>query len=181
MADLDKLTDELAGKAALATGMSVAKRALQDALLTDEQRQARDAEQARAKKSQRTKWIAYGVIGLLLLIGVVGLALTYWYWFLLAGIASLGVLYARSRLRKRREESGKPEEAEKAEAEGAPSTASPKVEKSPARREAARPAPVSEEEQPAPRAPRRPTPEEAEAEAEAVDAELAAMKARLRK
>lgn len=179
MADLDKLTDELAGKAALATGMKVAKRALSDALLSDEERAARDAEEAKAKKGQQTKWIVYGVIGLLLVVGLIGLAVAYWYWFLLAGLAALGVLYGRHRWRKRREARGEiapatDEDAELREEIELPRTSS--------RREAVRSAPASSRAEPAePPAPRKPTAEEAEAEAEAVDAELAAMKARLKK
>lgn len=175
MADLDKLTDELTGKAARAAGMSVAKRALQDALLTDDEREARDGDLASAKKSRRTKTIVYAAIGLLLFIGVIGLALSYWHWFLLAGVAGAAGLYVRSRLRKRRTPRGG--DAELVESETSA------VEAAAARRERARStaAQAAAQVEPEAPAPRRPTAEEAEADAEAVDAELAAMKARLRK
>ena len=102
MADFDKMTDDLADKAALATGVNAAKRALQDALLSDEERAARKVELERTSKSRRNKLIAYGVIAVLLVVGVVGLALTYWYLFLLAGLLGVGAIYARGRLRARR-------------------------------------------------------------------------------
>lgn len=171
MANFDKLTDELAGKAVLATGVSAAKRALQDALLTEDERAAREAELARTKKSGRTKLIAYAVIGLMLVIGAIGLALSYWHWFLLAGLASAAALYARSRLRKRREPRAEVAVPVEREVIAAPDSV-PRVL---ARRE---PPTKLATELPTPRPPPA---EDAEVEAEAVDAELAAMKARLRK
>ena len=63
-------------------------------------------EKGKESRSRRW-WIILGVIAaVLIVVGVIGLVLTYWKWFLLAGVLGLGALYgyyrARSRLRDRK-------------------------------------------------------------------------------
>lgn len=94
MSDAEKSANELRAKAAFA----VAKHALDDALLSDEDRAKRDAL-ARRKRSKR---FAQVVIGSLLVVGLVGLVLHYWYWALLLGFIGAAGLYVRHRWRARR-------------------------------------------------------------------------------
>ena len=100
MSDDDK-ADDLRAKAAFAVAKHAVERALDDAMLSDEDRAKRRAEDAGLARSKRNKRIAIGVIGLLLLIGLVGLLLNYWYWALLLGILGAGGWYARRRWRAR--------------------------------------------------------------------------------
>ncbi len=102
MNDLKKAANELGAKAAFAAAREKAGRAIEDVLSTEEERDKRKAERAAAAKRKRTKWLVLGVIGLLLLIGVVGMALRYWPYFLLLGIVALAALYGRHRWRKSR-------------------------------------------------------------------------------
>lgn len=101
MADLDKLTDDLTTKAALAAGKNAAKRAVESLLSSDEEKAKQEAERAAKSKSGRNKLIAYGVVGLLILVGLFGMLVSYWQWFLLLGLLSAGGLYGWYRLRKR--------------------------------------------------------------------------------
>ena len=97
MSDLEKATRELGTKAAFAA----AKRALDDALLSDEEREKRRAEQDALARRKRRKRIAQVAIGALLVVGLVGLMLHYWYWALLLGFISALGLYVRHRFRNR--------------------------------------------------------------------------------
>ena len=101
MGDLKKVADDVTTKAALAAGKDAARRAVDDLLLSDEEKAQKEAERAAASKSRRTKILVYGVVGLLIVLGVVGLVVSYWHWFLLAGLVGLLALYGRHRLRKR--------------------------------------------------------------------------------
>ncbi|MFO0619175.1 MAG: hypothetical protein U0414_41685 [Polyangiaceae bacterium] len=83
------MADDITTKAAIAAGRRAVKRAADDLLLSDDEKAARTAEEERAAKSRRWKWIAGLILAVVLVIGVVGLVLSYWYWFLLAGV--LGV------------------------------------------------------------------------------------------
>jgi Flp pilus assembly protein TadB len=102
MADLDKITDELASKAVVAATKDAAKRTVEDLLATDEERAEREAERAASSKSRRNKLIIYGVLGSLLVVGLVGMVLNYWYWFILLGVAGLAGVYAWRKLIKHR-------------------------------------------------------------------------------
>ena len=98
----DDRTDDLRAKAAFAVAKHAVERALDDAMLSDEDRAKRRADEAGLARSKRNKRIAVGVVGVLLLIGVIGLMLNYWYWALLLGLVGAGAWYARSRWRARR-------------------------------------------------------------------------------
>ena len=103
MSDDEKLGDDLRAKAAFA----LAKRAMSDALLGDEERAKRDA----LAKSKRTKRIVQIAIGALVVVGLIGLMLHYWYWSLLLGLVGVAGFYARHRWRARREARKKGEPA----------------------------------------------------------------------
>jgi hypothetical protein len=94
---LDKLVDKLTTKAALAAG----KDAVDDLLSSDDEKAQKETERAAEAKSKRQKRIAYAVVGLLIVIGVLGLMLSYWHWFLLAGLAGLAGIYGWRRLQAR--------------------------------------------------------------------------------
>lgn len=176
MADLDKLSDELTSKAAAAAGRRAAKRAIDDLLSTDEDRAEREAERATTSKSRRNKLILYGVIGLLLVVGTIGMVLNYWHWFILAGLFGVAGLYAWRAISKRRAAKSVPEavrvEAPPAEAPVAEAKVEEDVE---AKRERMLAMQREREREASARA-------EADAvEQQEIDDELAAMKARLRK
>ncbi len=101
VADLDKLSDALTSKAAAAAGRRAAERAIDDLLSTDDERAEREKARAAASTSRRNKLILYGVIGLLLVVGVIGMVLNYWHWFILAGLLGLAGLYLWRRFAKR--------------------------------------------------------------------------------
>ena len=97
----DDKADDLRAKAAFAVAKHAVERALDDAMLSDEERTKKRAEESSLARSKRNKRIAIGVIGLLLLIGVIGLVLNYWYWALLLGVLGAAGWYARRRWRAR--------------------------------------------------------------------------------
>ncbi len=102
MSDLKDVTDDLTSQAAIAAGRSAAKRAIENVLSSDEERAEKEAEQTALAKRRRTKLVVYSVVGLLLVLGVVGMVLSYWQWFFLLGLIMLGALYGRYRWRKSR-------------------------------------------------------------------------------
>lgn len=102
MSDLEKATRELGTRAAFAAAKNAAERALDEALLSDEERAERRAEQDALARRKRTKRIAQVAIGSLLVVGLVGLMIHYWYWALLLGVVGALGVYARHRWRKRK-------------------------------------------------------------------------------
>lgn len=157
MGDLKRASEELTAKAAFSAAKQAAERALEDALSSDEERAQRKVEQAALAKRKRTKLIVLGVVGFLLVLGVIGMVLSYWHWFLLLGLVGLLALYGRHRWRARREE--KQETAASAPAEAAaPRALEPPV-----------------------RVARRAAPEPREDDGEAIEDELARLKSRLDK
>lgn len=102
MSDLEKTARELGTKTAFAAAKDAAERALEDAMLTEEERVRRRAEQDALARRTRNKRIVQIAIGSLLVIGVIGLLLHYWYWALLLGLVGATGLYGRHRWRKRR-------------------------------------------------------------------------------
>lgn len=114
MSDLKKAAEELGATAALSQAKRAAGRALEDAFSTDEEREAREAREAEEQKKKRRKLLLYGVVGLFLVLGAVGLVLNYWQYFLLAGVVGLLGLYGRHRWRKRRAPKQSPAASKKA-------------------------------------------------------------------
>lgn len=102
MSDREKSVDELQAKAAFAVAKHAAERALGDALLGDEERAKRRTTEHALSRRKRSTRIALVAVGLLLVVGLVGLMLHYWYWALLLGFVGVGGLYGRHRWRARR-------------------------------------------------------------------------------
>ncbi len=176
MSEFERLAQEATAKAALAAGKDAAKRAV-DELLTGEQAKVEKAEDAAPSKGRRYKTIALVVLALCLVVGLIGLLLSYWYWFLAAGVVGLAGLIGYSRLKSRLAKA-KPSDDRKVEpaAEKAPALERTRT---PPDAEAVRAALEAKRAEAAAR-------QRALAEAEAmreqeVDEELAAMKARLKK
>jgi hypothetical protein len=100
MSDLDRLTKDAATQAALAVGKDAAKRAMRDLLSDGEQPassptdRGSEKDKAAASKSRRWKIVAVAVLGLFLFVGLIGLVLNYWAYFLGAGVLGLGGLVA---------------------------------------------------------------------------------------
>jgi hypothetical protein len=163
MVDLKKATDELTTKAAFDAAKNAAERALNDALSSDEERAQRKAEEEALAKRKRKKLLALTIVGLLVVLGLIGMVLSYWQWFLLAGLLGLAALYGRHRWRRRRAEK-KDRAAEKLEQPSERPTAKDRKEL---------PAPPTRVASPAPTASPEPV--------ENVEDELAALKARLGK
>jgi hypothetical protein len=167
MADLKKLAEDATTKAMIAAGKDAARRAANDLLASEEAGEAKATADAGAKKSRRTKLIVFAVLGLFVLVGLVGLLLSYWQWFLLAGIVGIGGLYGYLRLRGRR---AKAKEEEAARVEAARQAEETKT------KERLRVADADARERDA-----RALAEARAAEAQAVEDELAALKARIKK
>ena len=92
-----KPTDDVATSVALALGKDAARRAVDGLLTSDEDPREKPAN----SKSRRNKLIVYGILALLVLIGIAGMMLRFWPWFLLLGVIGFVGLYGWSRLRKR--------------------------------------------------------------------------------
>ncbi len=167
MSDLKKSANEMTAKTAFSAAKDAAERALDDALSTEEERAARKAEEAEAKSRRRKKQLALAIVGLLIVLGVIGLVLRYWYWFLLLGVVGLVALYGRHRWRKYRAAKKAPA-AEEAEAAVVAKVEVREVREVRETRDA-----------PRKRAPLPPV--EPEVDAQAIEDELAALKARVKK
>lgn len=100
MAERNEL-DDAATRALLAAGKDAAKRAAFDLLSSDDEREAAEAERARTSKNRRWKLIAGGVLALFVVIGVVGMLVSYWPWFLLAGVLGFAGLFGWWRVKRR--------------------------------------------------------------------------------
>ena len=179
MSDLRTTADELATKAALAAGRDTARRAMDDLLSTDEEKAEKAEARYHASKSRRTKLIVFAVVGLLLVLGIVGFVLSYWQWFLLLGVAGVVGVVGWHRLRRRlKAGKGEPMAAvgsneERRVKTRAASEALLGAPRQPARMHAARGRQAHDD--------ARVRDELRTAEEEAVEEELAAMKARLNK
>lgn len=99
MSDLERLADEAATKAALSVGRDAAKRAVHQ--LLDGDASASEAPKSGAPKARRWKLLAGVLLGLCLFVGVVGMVLNYWVWFLGAGVLGFAGLYGWWKLRAR--------------------------------------------------------------------------------
>ncbi|MBL8715725.1 MAG: hypothetical protein JNL79_07000 [Myxococcales bacterium] len=99
MSEIDDLARKASARAALSAGKNAARKAIEDLTLSDEERAARDEAEAKAAKARRWKYLAIGIVGLCLLIGIVGMLASLWKYFLgLALLAALG-FYVYWRLR----------------------------------------------------------------------------------
>jgi hypothetical protein len=181
MADLKRLAEDATTKAAIAAGKDAAKRALDDFILSDDEKAKRDTATVEVKKSRRWKYIGLGVLALCLLAGVLGLlmaVMSYWPYFLMAGVLGAAGVYGWWRFRKSRGAPKDPIDSAEAPAIQAKVKADPvrvveglEVDVAAQRAAAAREARERAEAQ-----------REARAEAERqIDDELAQMKAKLKK
>lgn len=152
----DDPLEALAAKAAARAGKDAAERAV--AGLRGEENEGR-----------RWRLVVYAVLGLCLVLGVVGFVLSYWMYFLGAGVLGALAVLGYWRLKARLAASREPEAA------AAPAKAPERVRVEP---EVAAPAP---EPQVDARARAQALAEARAADAQAVEDELAAMKARLRR
>ncbi|MEM1033366.1 MAG: hypothetical protein AAGN82_23735 [Myxococcota bacterium] len=194
MSDLRReLKDELTSRAVGTAGRDAARRAVEDLLLSDDEKAARAQAELATRKRRRQKLLLYGVIGILLVVGVLGFLVSYWPYFLLAGGLGVAGLYGRHRWRQRKEARAlaSSDETEKTTAavtedEGA----ARRIDVTPPRPKSTRPeakskATVRGDGDPGPSASTEAADATARAEAAALEAqeiedELAAMKARLR-
>jgi hypothetical protein len=164
MSDLDKARDELAARALLAAGKDGARRLAARVAPDDDEADAPEGKATAPAKSRRNKLLVIGAFALLVLVGLLGLVVSYWHWFLLVGLAGLVGLYGWSRLRGRlRTPPGA----------AAAAVAEPRA-KVPQRVERADRAPVRA-------AAPTDTPEREQAREQELDEELAALKARVKK
>jgi hypothetical protein len=96
---------ELVAKAAVSAGKDAASRAARRLVGDDEADESEGTSKAR-----KWKLIAALVLALCLVLGLIGLVLNYWLWFLAAGVLGLAGLFGywrlRSRLEARREAKG---------------------------------------------------------------------------
>lgn len=160
MADFKKLADEAAAKAALERVKGAARRALDDLTLTDEEKALRAAEQEKESRIRKWKWIAGGVVAVLVFLAVMSILAKLWAWFvglaILAGIAYAIYFYLRPKVKAVQVRAVAQIEAHRAEEEQADAAA--EAERT---REAERAAKAARE--------------------QAIDDELAALKARTKK
>lgn len=177
MADLKKLADEATAQAALAIGKEAARKATRE-LLSDDADKAGDGP-IKPSKAKLWKFGAIALVGLLLVVGLLGLVLTYWYWFLAAGVLGLAGLVGYWKLKGRAKgKAALPEAA----AEPAARVRVKEEALPPPKVEAATPKGPSEAERRAELEARTRAAAEARALREQeVEDELAAMKARLKK
>ena len=150
------MADDPRAKAAFAVAKHAVERALDDAMLSDEERAKRSAEEAALARGNRNKRIAQIVIGGLILIGLIGLILNYWYWALLLGLVGAGGWYLRRRWRARKKTKPEKSKPEPAALREAPARKRVKIEP-------------------------KPEPEAAEIPEESIDEDLAELKARLKR
>lgn len=158
MSDLKRLTEDAMTRAA--------RRAVGDLLSSDAATKPTPED---APRSNARRWkigLVLG-LGLLVVLGLLGLALSYWLWFLGAGLLGLGGLYGWWRLRRRF--------AGRKEKRTAIEPVAPRVE----RILVAPIAPVAERPRVESDADARALEEDGATRAQAIEEELAAMKARL--
>ena len=99
MTDLKRLTEDATTKAAIAVGKDAAKRAALE-LLSGKEESLSEGDKP-GSKNRRWKIAAVAVLGLFLVVGLIGLLMNYWVWFLAAGVVGLAGLVGFTRLRRR--------------------------------------------------------------------------------
>jgi hypothetical protein len=91
VADFKKLRGQASAKAALGAAKDAARRAFDDLTMTDEQKAIRAAEEAQQARIRKWKWIAGGVVAVLVFLAVMSILAKLWAWIvLLAVIAAVG-------------------------------------------------------------------------------------------
>lgn len=101
MSEHERTPDELAAQAALAAGRQYAERAVHGLVSSEVDEDDSDATPEAPTKRRRFKLVAFGVVALLIVLGALGMVVSYWHWFLLAGVLGAVGLYGWYRVRKR--------------------------------------------------------------------------------
>lgn len=103
MADLKDLAEGASQRAALAAGKEMAKRALEDLTLTDEERATRDEEKKAARKMTMVKVVAVGVVGVIAVLALMSVLAKLWLYALglliVGGIGAAGYFYVKPKLK----------------------------------------------------------------------------------
>jgi len=91
VADFKKLADQASAKAALDAAKGAARRAFDDLTMSDEDKALRAAEEEKQARIRKWKWIAGGVVAVLVFLAVMSILAKLWAWIvLLAVIAVVG-------------------------------------------------------------------------------------------
>jgi hypothetical protein len=99
--DLKKQAEDAARKAMAEAGKDAAKRAALGLFSSDDNAAAEPSDEEPGSNKTRNKLILLGVLGLFVVIGVLGMLMSYWHWFLALGVAGIGGLYLRRRIASR--------------------------------------------------------------------------------
>jgi hypothetical protein len=100
MSDLKRLTKDATTKAAISVGREAARCAVGDLLSSEGESKATTEDTSRSRARRWKVGLVVG-LGLLVVLGLVGLVLSYWLWFLGAGLLGLGGLFGWWRIRRR--------------------------------------------------------------------------------
>jgi hypothetical protein len=100
VADRKRTSEDIAARVVVAAGKEVGKKALDRVLPPDETDADEDGDD-KPKRKRRGWLIAGGIAALLVVIGVIGLVMAYWQWFLLAGVLGLAGIIGYYRVRRR--------------------------------------------------------------------------------
>lgn len=170
MADFKKLADEAAAKAALKSVKGRVQSAFEELTMTEEERALREAERAREAKLTKYKWIAGAILAVLVFLAVMSILAKLWAWFvglaILGGIAYAIYFYLRPRVKAVQVKAERVLEKHREE--------EPKEEAHDEERELR----IAEEEQKTAEQNRKAALEAAAAREQAIDDELAALKAK---
>ena len=103
MTDLKDLVDGASSKAALAAGKELAKRALDDLTLSDEERAAGDEVKSGDRKKALLKYGVIGVLGVVLVLSLMSVLAKLWVYALgllvVAGVGGAGYLYVKPKVK----------------------------------------------------------------------------------
>ncbi len=99
--DLKKQAEDATKKAMVEASTDAAKRAALGLFSSDDDPSSEPNDEAGASKSKRNKLILLAALGLFVVIGVLGMLMSYWHWFLALGVTGLGGLYLRRRVKRR--------------------------------------------------------------------------------
>jgi len=103
VSDLKNIADSVGAKAALNAGKDIAKRAIEDLTLSDEEKQQRADERAAGRKKTLIKYGVIGVGGIVLVLSLISVLSQLWMYALgllvVAGIGAGGYFYLRPKVR----------------------------------------------------------------------------------